>query len=302
MPELTSVSARSPRRRVAQLDDALDGAGRRRGRCGRSRRRSCCGAREREHRGGRRGLPPAPPPARAGWPDRSADGRRSCTRMSPSKPARAARALRAASPVPSGRSWVAASTPSGRIARSGVAVGRHDHDGAGGLELGDRSQHPFEHRPAARRVQQLRRVRLHPGAPAGGQDDACERRGGHVGAGGGRCWSWGAWIRTRDHGTKTRCLTTWPRPTGGACRAERVYPARGPQGGYDHRVHRPDTPAGERRAAGRGRLPGERGRGGRGADDRARGRGHARLALAAARRRRRARRPGRRSWRCSGRR
>src|SRR4249919_2923687 len=24
--------------------------------------------------------------------------------------------------------------------------------------------------------------------------------------------SWGAWIRTRDHGTKTRCLTTWPRP------------------------------------------------------------------------------------------
>src|SRR5689334_2548818 len=28
--------------------------------------------------------------------------------------------------------------------------------------------------------------------------------------------SWGAWIRTRDHGTKTRCLTTWPRPTGRA--------------------------------------------------------------------------------------
>ena len=24
---------------------------------------------------------------------------------------------------------------------------------------------------------------------------------------------WGARIRTWDHGTKTRCLTTWPRPT-----------------------------------------------------------------------------------------
>src|SRR5918992_1374284 len=27
--------------------------------------------------------------------------------------------------------------------------------------------------------------------------------------------SWGARIRTWDHGTKTRCLTTWPRPTEG---------------------------------------------------------------------------------------
>src|SRR5205823_6113610 len=25
---------------------------------------------------------------------------------------------------------------------------------------------------------------------------------------------WGARIRTWDHGTKTRCLTTWPRPKG----------------------------------------------------------------------------------------
>ena len=52
-----------------------------------------------------------------------------------------------------------------------------------------------------------------------------------------RCWgwsvlSWGAWTRTRDHGTKTRCLTTWPRPNGRACRAGRVYRAAAVRGGY----------------------------------------------------------------------
>src|SRR3954466_13944161 len=44
-----------------------------------------------------------------------------------------------------------------------------------------------------------------------------ERRSSMWGGCGGH---WGAWIRTRDHGTKTRCLTAWPRPIGPVRRVE----------------------------------------------------------------------------------
>ena len=66
----------------------------------------------------------------------------------------------------------------------------------------------------------LRHARAHARAEACGHHDCCELRLVHSAIDG-----WGARIRTWDHGTKTRCLTTWPRPSesvsiGGRCRAE----------------------------------------------------------------------------------
>src|SRR5919204_579148 len=62
--------------------------------------------------------------------------------------------------------------------------------------------------PAEQRMQVLRRLRAHSGAEAGGEYEGCGTRFGHVARDG-----WGARIRTWDRGTKTRCLTTWLRPT-----------------------------------------------------------------------------------------
>ena len=66
---------------------------------------------------------------------------------------------------------------------------------------------PVDHPPAEQRMEVLRRRALHARADPSGHHDCCERLR-HV-----RCKSgWGARIRTWDHGTKTRCLTAWPRP------------------------------------------------------------------------------------------
>ena len=65
----------------------------------------------------------------------------------------------------------------------------------------------------------LGRGRAHACPPASGHDDGCELG---AGFGHGRHVGWGARIRTWDHGTKARCLTTWPRPSESG---RRVYPA-----------------------------------------------------------------------------
>ena len=89
-------------------------------------------------------------------------------------------------------------------------VGRDDDDERLGCKRTGRLDDPVDHPPAEDLVQVLRRRRAHARATASGHDDGCERgsgcgHGGHVG--------WGARIRTWDHGTKTRCLTAWPRPS-----------------------------------------------------------------------------------------
>src|SRR5436305_3708488 len=50
----------------------------------------------------------------------------------------------------------------------------------------------------------LRERGLHPRTKSGRHDDGCKVAWGQ---------GWGARIRTWDRGTKTRCLTTWLRPT-----------------------------------------------------------------------------------------
>ncbi len=85
--------------------------------------------------------------------------------------------------------------------------GSGNHDERVDTDRARRADDPVHHPAAEDRVQVLRHVRAHAGAEAGRHDDGAEcpltiRRHG----------SWGARIRTWDHGTKTRCLTTWPRP------------------------------------------------------------------------------------------
>ena len=66
---------------------------------------------------------------------------------------------------------------------------------------------PVHHPAPEDRVKVLRHARMHPRAEACGHHDCCELLVVHSAVVG-----WGARIRTWDHGTKTRCLTTWPRP------------------------------------------------------------------------------------------
>src|SRR4029079_14781308 len=88
-----------------------------------------------------------------------------------------------------------------------------------GVERARRLQHPVHHAPPQDRMEVLRQRGPHPGPEASGHHDSSEsRRHQRLNDG------WGARIRTWDHGTKTRCLTTWPRPTAGTA----VYPARSP--------------------------------------------------------------------------
>ena len=67
----------------------------------------------------------------------------------------------------------------------------------------------------------LGRRGAHARATASGHDDCCERGSG---CGHGRHVGWGARIRTWDHGTKTRCLTAWPRPSESGGRVYRDGP------------------------------------------------------------------------------
>jgi hypothetical protein len=86
-------------------------------------------------------------------------------------------------------------------------VGRRDDDervDAGAVRGGD---HPVDEPPSEQRMQVLGNGRVHPRSEAGGHHDCCWLRG-RQGMNG-----WGARIRTWDRGTKTRCLTTWLRPT-----------------------------------------------------------------------------------------
>ena len=70
------------------------------------------------------------------------------------------------------------------------------------------TDHPVHHTAPEQRVEMLRHARAHTRAEACGHDDCCDLGFVHRAVGG-----WGARIRTWDHGTKTRCLTTWPRPS-----------------------------------------------------------------------------------------
>ena len=113
---------------------------------------------------------------------------------------RCSRAARSESPVPSGCSCTATSTPSNASAASGDRTTTSGSAPTRPHRLDD----PVDEPPPEQRVQMLRRRGLHPRAETGGHHDGCEVAG-HQ--------SWGARIRTWDRGTKTRCLTTWLRPT-----------------------------------------------------------------------------------------
>ena len=98
-------------------------------------------------------------------------------------------------------------------------IGRDDDDERVRLERPGSLDDPVDHAAAQDRMQVLGRGRAHACPPASGHDDGCELG---AGFGHGRHVGWGARIRTWDHGTKARCLTTWPRPSESG---RRVYPA-----------------------------------------------------------------------------
>ena len=115
---------------------------------------------------------------------------------------------RTASPVPSG-SLLDGDLDARRTRRrsSGEATTT-----SGSAPSGARGrEHPVDHPPAEERVQVLRRspsacaCRALPAITTAAS--VVSRHGVDDG--------WGARIRTWDHGTKTRCLTTWPRPSAG---------------------------------------------------------------------------------------
>ena len=97
-------------------------------------------------------------------------------------------------------------------------IGRDDDDERVRLERPGSLDDPVDHAAAQDRMQMLGRGRAHACPPASGHDDGCELG---AGFGHGRHVGWGARIRTWDHGTKARCLTTWPRPSESG---RRVYP------------------------------------------------------------------------------
>ena len=84
---------------------------------------------------------------------------------------------------------------------------RRDDDERGWAQRLHRPQHPVHHPAAEQRMEMLGRRRAHARALAGGHDDRGEAAGVVHREG------WGARIRTWGRGTKTRCLTTWLRPT-----------------------------------------------------------------------------------------
>src|SRR6266576_6124832 len=85
--------------------------------------------------------------------------------------------------------------------------GREDDDERIRAERPHGFDDPVDEPAPEQRVQVLRRRGLHPRAEPGRHDDGCQFAMCHQ--------SWGARIRTWDRGTKTRCLTTWLRPTAG---------------------------------------------------------------------------------------
>ena len=130
-------------------------------------------------------------------------------------------------------------------------VGRDDDDERIGAERPRRLDDPVDHPAAEDRVQVLRGRREHACPPASGHHNGCKL--GAAGFGHGRHVGWGARIRTWDHGTKARCLTTWPRPSESG---RRVYPdARSPRVLSRVTAGRGAARSERRRQAGRPRGP-----------------------------------------------
>ena len=99
----------------------------------------------------------------------------------------------------------------GRLAREGVLrLLRDDDDDRVGARGARGAGHPVDHPAAEQGMQVLRRRGAHPCAEPGGHDDGGEWVEGR------HRLCWGARIRTWDRGTKTRCLTTWLRPSVGS--------------------------------------------------------------------------------------
>ena len=168
-----------------------------------------------------RGRSAAGPPARRRGPSRSAPSRRcavdevaqelgssarGCRPRGRARRPRGPRARRARC-GPRRRSRAARPGPRPRRRRTPSAVaGRgHDHERFR-PELARDPDDPVDHPATEQRMQMLGGGRAHSCPEACGHHDRSEpllvrRHGG-----------WGARIRTWDHGTKTRCLTTWPRP------------------------------------------------------------------------------------------
>ncbi len=129
------------------------------------------------------------------------------TSTSPASPASASRAERTASPVPSGFSWTATSSPSNRPLVSGEATTTTRSTPA---SCAARITQSTIRRPSSGcrclGVALFMRVPRPPAITTAARSSAMS----------GDESGWGARIRTWDHGTKTRCLTTWPRPIRGS--------------------------------------------------------------------------------------
>ena len=164
------------------------------------------------------------------------------TTTSPSKPISGSRPARTASPVPRRSVWMARSQPGGKDLGDGLLLGSRDHDQALRRQAEGGVDDVREHGPAADLVQDLRHVRLHPRAQAGGEDDDGQRLAslghlvGHVSTrvvSGGRaagCGGWGGRIRTsgcRDQNPVPYHLATPHRGAAGARRPEAASRAAG---------------------------------------------------------------------------
>ena len=88
-----------------------------------------------------------------------------------------------------------------------------DHDRVGGVDVREGAEDPPDQRSTRDFMKDLRPCRPHPGAESGGEHDHTEIHRGSLRGGGEHDTGWGGRIRTSDHGTKTRCLTAWLRPT-----------------------------------------------------------------------------------------
>ena len=102
-----------------------------------------------------------------------------------------------------------------------VALGAQHHDHRCGVDAAQRVEGPEDHGPAGQRVQHLGEPGPHAGSMTRGKDDCADA---HLA---GLTWlpGWGGRIRTPDRGTKTRCLTTWLRPSAPPGTARRTIPA-----------------------------------------------------------------------------
>ena len=147
-------------------------------------------------------------------------------------------------------SGVAASSTSTSPAKpsSAVARGRDGVAGAARLLLDSRDLPSVVGVRACRATRRRRPGRRRPRAPPRAPSRPCAARAAGAGASASpsacacrarrpsrllrgrasahRCDGWGARIRTWDRGTKTRCLTTWLRPTTGDCASASLLEVR----------------------------------------------------------------------------